>query len=284
MLFVVIACGAISGFHSLVSSGTSSKQIDKETDAQFVGYGGMLMEGSLSTLVVVAVAAAIGIGLTLKDGTLLTGAAAWNQHYSSWQAAAGLGSKIKAVILGSANLMESYGIPAKVAVTIMGVFLVSFAATTLDTATRIQRYIITELSTDYNFKPLTSRFWATLVAVVSAIILAFITGDGKGALILWPLFGSVNQLLAGLALLVTTVYLARKQKPIVYTLIPMIFMVFMTGWAMIYNIVNFYHKHNWLLFIIGLCVFLLEVWMIVESILVVRKIGGETAPAEESGS
>jgi carbon starvation protein len=272
MIFVVIACGAISGFHCLVSSGTSSKQCNTESDSLFIGYGSMLMEGTLSTLVIVAVAAGIGIGLTGKGGEVFTGVAAFNHHYASWGAAAGLGSKIGAFITGSANMIEAYGIPVKIALAIMAVFIVSFAATTLDSATRIQRYVVVELSSAWKIKPLTGRQAGTAFAVLSAILLAFYDGSGKGALKLWPLFGSVNQLLAGLALLVTTIYLARRKVNIAYTCIPMIFMIIMTGWAMILNIQKFYATSNWLLFCIGLAVFVLEIWMVIESVVVLKTV------------
>ncbi len=276
MIFVVIACGAISGFHSLVSSGTSSKQCDAETSSLTIGYGGMLMEGMLATFVIVACGAGLALGLT-KGGEVFTGAAAFNQHYASWGAAAGLGSKIAAFVQGSANMIESIGIPANITVTIMGVFVVSFAATTLDTATRLQRYIVAELATAWGVPSLARRHPATIIAVVSAFILAFYNGSGKGALTLWPLFGSVNQLLAGLALLVVTVYLAYRKAPLVYTMIPMIFMLFMTGWAMVLNLNKFYSSANWLLFCIGLAVFVLEIWMIIESAIILRKVYGEEA-------
>ena len=269
-LFVVIACGAISGFHSLVSSGTSSKQLANERDAQFVGYGSMLMEGTLSTLVIAAVCGGLGMGLLVK-GHLLTGSAAFSAHYASWAAAKGLGSKLSAVILGAANMMETYGIPKAIAITIMGVFMVSFAGTTLDTATRVQRYIVSELTTDWNLDFLSGRYIATFIAVISAVILAFYSGNGKGALRLWPLFGTVNQLLAALALLVITVYLAKKGKSLVYSGIPLIFMLIMTGWAMVLNLEKFYAKGDWFLFIIGLIVFLLEIWMVIESIVVLSR-------------
>ena len=270
-LFVVIACGAISGFHSLVSSGTSSKQINKETDAQFVGYGGMLMEGSLSVLVIVATCAALGIAYKTKGGEILTGFAAWQAHYASWQAAAGLGAKLNAVIVGSANLMKSFGIPLVIGSTIMAVFLVSFAGTTLDTATRIQRYVIGEFCRDIGAEFLANRWVATFIAVFSAFLLAFAQKGGKGALILWPLFGSVNQLLAGLALLVATVYLAKLKKPLWITLLPMVFMLFMTGWAMVLNIKKFAATHNTLLLVIGIMVFVLEIWMIIEALIALER-------------
>ncbi len=282
-LFVVIACGAISGFHSLVSSGTSSKQLANEKDAQFVGYGSMIMEGVLSVLVIASVCGGLGMAIVVK-GHVLKGAAAFSAHYSSWAAAKGLGSKLSAVIVGAANMMEAYGIPKAIAITVMGVFMVSFAGTTLDTATRVQRYIVSELTTDWNLDFLSGRYVATFIAVISAVILAFHSGNGKGALVLWPLFGTVNQLLAALALLVITVYLAKKGKSLIFSGIPLIFMLFMTGWAMILNLEKFYNKGNWFLFVIGLIVFLLEIWMVIESIIVISRhkqeqpnVGGETA-------
>ena len=284
-LFVVIACGAISGFHSLVSSGTSAKQCENERDCQFIGYGSMLTEAALSTLVIVAVGAGIGLGLTTADGGLLTGPAAFTTHYANWSSAAGLGAKLGAFVQGSANLLESYGIPVEIALTIMGVFLVSFAATTLDSATRIQRYVIAELAEAYNIKPAATPIGATLIAVGTAALVCFNNGVGiaevkKGALSLWPLFGTVNQLMAAMALLVVTVYLARKKIPTVFTAIPMVFMVAMTGWAMSLNLIDFFNKGNIMLFVIGLAVFLLEIWMIIESAIVLKSLAG----AEPSAS
>ncbi|MFP3981454.1 MAG: carbon starvation protein A [Desulfobacterales bacterium] len=265
-LFVVIACGAISGFHSLVSSGTSSKQCYNEDDARYIGYGAMLLEGSLSTFVIVACVAGIGIGLSV-DGETFNGAAAFTQHYASWDAAEGLGAKIGAFVGGASNMIGSYGIPQNITITIMGVFLVSFAATTLDTATRLQRYIVGELGRAIKVPQIGEPTTGTLIAVITAFILAFYNGSGKGAMTLWPLFGAANQLLAGLALLVATIYLVRKNIPSFYAAIPMVFMIIMTGWAMLLNIQNFYNDANWLLVFIGGCIMVLEIWMIIEAII-----------------
>ena len=278
MIFVVIACGAISGFHSLVSSGTSSKQCNAESDSLPIGYGGMLMEGMLAVFVIVACGAGLAMGLT-KGGETFTGITAFNQHYATWGAAAGLGSKISSFVVGSANMIETLGIPHKITMTIMGVFVASFAATTLDTATRLQRYIVAELGTSIGVPAVSGKHPATIIAVGTALFLAFFNGTGKGALTLWPLFGATNQLLAGLALLVITVYLARKKVAIIYTFIPMVFMIFMTGWAMLLNLSKFYSTSKWLLFSIGLATIVLEIWMIAESIIVLKDVYGEGVPA-----
>ena len=272
-LFIVIACGAVSGFHSLVSSGTSSKQIINEKDALFVGYGGMLTEGALATLVLIAVAAGIGMGLKGGDGEILTGFAAWSEHYSSWTAAQGLGSKLSAFVQGSANMIDSIGIPPGISIVVMGVFVASFAGTTLDTGTRVQRYVLTEVFSGMNIKIFKNRYFATAVAVLSAMALAFITGaDGKGALKLWPLFGAVNQVLASFSLLVITIYLKSKGgwKWIVSG-IPAIFMAINIFWATYINQTMFNTEGNILLIVVNGFVLLMAIWILVESIIVFAK-------------
>jgi len=286
-LFITIACGAISGFHSLVSSGTTAKQVRTEEDSLFVGYGSMLMEGALATLVVVAVAAGIGMGYTTKAGETLTGVAAWTTHYSSWAAAAGLGSKVAAFVDGAANIIGSLGIPKGISLVIMGVFVASFAGTTLDTATRIQRYVISELFGGIKLTALTGRYVATGIAVVSAGILAFATGGGgAGALALWPLFGATNQTLAALALIIVALYLHAKGglKWMVPGL-PAIFMAVMTIWAVVYNQVNFLGAHNMLLTIINICVLIVAVWIVIEGVVkFFTPTGPPAAEAEAAAS
>ncbi len=270
-LFVTIACGAISGFHSLVASGTSAKQIDKESDAQLVGYGGMIAEGILASLVILAVAA--GFGAMGKGHE--AGVAAWTQHYADWASAKGLGAKIGAFVEGSTNMMMYLFGRSKfmhdLLATIMGVFIVSFAGTTLDTATRVQRYVVQEIGGSLKQKWLENKYVATFVAVASALALALVKPDGTGALILWPLFGSVNQLLAALALLIITVYLVRKRSNPYVAAIPMVFMIVMTSWALVMNINNFIKKQNTLLTTVGTIIFILMVWLVIEAIIVLVK-------------
>jgi len=152
-LFVTIACGAISGFHCLVSSGCSSRQLRSEGDAQYVGYGAMLTEGFLATLVILACVAGIGMstnagisgGLGSQTATI-AGREAWLHHYATWGGDSGLGDKLAPFVRGSANMIETIGLSQGLAIAMMGVFVASFAATTLDSATRLQRYVIAELA------------------------------------------------------------------------------------------------------------------------------------------
>lgn len=268
-LFITIACGAISGFHSLVASGTSAKQVRNEKDSLFVGYGSMLIEGCLAVLVIIAVAAGIGMGYTAKDGGTLFGVSAWTTHYASWTAAAGLGSKISAFVVGAANMISTIGVPHSVAVVIMGVFVASFAGTTLDTATRIQRYVVSEIASDLKINIFGNRYVSTAFAVVTAAVLAFATGaDGKGALTLWPLFGAVNQTLAALALIVITLYLKTKGgfKWLVSG-IPALFMAVMTLWASIMNQADFYSNQEYFLLILNGVIIIIVVWIVVEGLV-----------------
>ncbi|MHC4926916.1 MAG: carbon starvation CstA family protein [Planctomycetota bacterium] len=274
MMFVTIACGAISGFHSLVAGGTSTKQLANETDAQFVGYGSMLTEGALAVLVILCIAAGLGMNF---EGT--SGPGVWQGFYNEWVGTKTLGDKLQPVVVGASNILGSLGIPQTLGFAIMGVFISSFAGTTLDTAVRIQRYVVGELTEDIGLPKLSNRWIATSIAVITAAVLAFVdTTGGKitfgasaaGALKLWPLFGTVNQLLAALALLVVTMYLRRKGgfKYLVAG-IPCVVMLAITGWAIILNEMTFLEKdnENYLLAVIGGIVLVLAAWMTMETLL-----------------
>jgi len=202
VLFITIACGAVSGFHSLASSGTTVKQVDRERDTLFIGYGGMLWESFLAVLVIMAVAGGLGLGLE-KDGQIFTGADAFRHHYSSWAAFAGIDAKLEAFVIGTSNLFKSFGIPPLVGKSMIAVFIVSFANTTLDSAARIQRLSLQEIFRNKQGtirKPMDNRYTATFFVVLAAMVMTFLKAGATGALILWPLFGSLNQLLAALAL------------------------------------------------------------------------------------
>ncbi len=266
VLFIIIACGAISGFHSIASSGTTVKQLKNEKDSLFIGYGGMLTEGFLAVLVLVCIAGGLGIGLE-KDGMLYTGSDAFFQYYSSWTTAnSGIGAKLESFIVGAANLFEFIGIPEHIGRPMIAVFIVSFANTTLDSATRIQRLSLQELirskKSGAKRRTIENRYITTFMVVLLAATMTFIRPGGKGALILWPLFGALNQLLAALGLAIVSIYLYKKKKNYLLALIPMIFVLVMTLWAMEKNLLQFISDQNILLASISVLVILLTIWLL----------------------
>ena len=300
-LFITIACGAVSGFHCLVSSGATSKQLNSETDAQYVGYGAMLLEGGLAVIVILACCAGVGMGkfdrvgegaaygyspvMVTVDGseTQLAGQAAWRTRYDpgkGWGAFK-LGAKVGAFIEGGANFLAALGLPLKLGIGLIAVLVASFAATTLDTATRLQRYVLQELAGTFRITPLTNKYAATALAVglggLVAMIPAGNLGPGSGGLILWPLFGATNQLLAGLAFMVTAFYLWRRNKPVAFVLVPMIVMLIMPAWAMLWNIFHeggWYDTRDYLLLGFGAATLLVQVWMMIEGILLWPRVRG----------
>lgn len=291
-LFITIACGAISGFHCLVSSGCSSRQLKTEADAKPIGYGSMLTEGFLATLVIIACVAGVGLG---ASGTELTGRALWSQYYAQWGGDAGLGNNLAPFIIGSANMIERLGISHAIAITIMGVFVASFAATTLDSATRLQRYIIAELAgastTREHQTPIRSavqnRFGATTIATLSALTLALsdipsrgLANAGLGGLSLWPVFGATNQLLAALALLVVAVWLVRSKRPAIVCALPMLFMLAVTAYGLVLLVQKFASMENTLLMVIALIMLAMEIWIVIEAALLIPRIKKSNAPAQ----
>ena len=285
-LFITIACGAVSGFHCLVSSGTSSKQLENESQARFVGYGAMLLEGGLAVVVILACCAGLGMGVINDEGVRFTGLEAWETKYSSetW-AGFGLGSKVGAFVEGGANFLTSIGLPLKMGIGIIAVLVACFAATTLDTATRLQRYVIQELGSTLHVKPLENKYVATSVAVICGGVVAMIPNAagrmGEGGLILWPLFGATNQLLAGLAFLVTVFYLWRRNKPIWFAFIPMVIMVILPAWALLWQMLNSQSgwikggsANSFLLLAFAGGILSLQIWMVVEALLAWNKAKG----------
>ncbi len=262
-LFITIACGALSGFHALVSSGTSSKQLSKESDARTVGYLGFLGESSLAVAVIVACTA--GLAMFSQDR--------FSQLYSSW--ASIKSSSIPAVVEGGANLVASLGISPELGRTLIATLIVLFAATTMDTSVRIQRYILNELGQIYSLAPLKNPWFASLIAVLLSMALVLAKEGGKGGLVFWPVFGASNQLLAGLALLVTYLYLRSSGRPTLPVMIPLVGVLLITSLAMLMNAVNNALKGDYLLAGVSTFIILLEVAIIMESIRALRTAGAK---------
>lgn len=257
LLFVTIACGAISGFHGLVAGGTTAKQLDKETDARFVGYFGAVGEGSLALAAIIAAAAGFA---TLGD---------WNAMYTAF----GQGG-VNAFVQGGAYLMSNgIGLDLSLSQTLLTVMAVLFAGTTMDTGLRLQRYIFQEWGSIYGINWMQKALPATALAVGTCLLLAFGAGsDGSGGLLIWPLFGTTNQLLAGLTLMVVTVLLARTGRSTRYTLAPLIFLLVMTVGALIMQLRTFYIAGDWFLFSLDIIVLIAAIFIVLECAATLKRL------------
>jgi carbon starvation protein len=260
-LFITIACGAISGFHSLVSSGTTAKQIDKETDARYVGYMGAIGEGSLATGAVLAATA--GVVATRAE---------WDGLYPDF-GTAGSGA-VGNFVNGVGAFANNIGIPIDLAVIFAAVVVISFAATTMDTGVRLQRYIVQEIAELAGWQKLARNLTlASLIAVAVPLALALLPGGYTFAK-LWLLFGTTNQLTAGLALSVIAVWVTRMKRNPIPAIVPLVFLLAMTTWALIQQLLNFVEAGEWFLAPLDLVIFVLAMWLIVEAALALRGSAG----------
>ena len=253
LLFVTIACGALSGFHGLVGSGTTSKQLDKETDARFVGYLGSSGEGALALVAIIASTAGFA---TLGD---------WEAMYAEF----GNGG-MTAFVQGGARIVSAgVGISSEFAATLLTVMAVLFAGTTMDAGVRLQRYIVQEWGSIYDIPILQNGYVATGTAVTACLLLAFGAGgpSGEGGMLIWPLCGTTNQLLAGLTLLVISVMLVKLGRPARYTLIPMFFITTMSLFAALAQLFSLYREGGILypLLWIDVVIVLLAIFTLLES-------------------
>lgn len=269
-VFIVIACGAASGFHSLVSSGTTAKQLDREPDARFIGYGGMIGESLLGLLAVLATTAGfVGRGV-------LTPAQVWSETYQDWGAVQGLGRQVGVFITGAARFIEELGVlDHRGATALIAVVVVSFALTTLDSATRLLRFNISEMGETMRLPALGNRYVASALAVAVIAFFAFYEVGGQPAgLALWRLFGTVNQLLAGLALLVITLYLVQRGRNGWVAGVPAVFMLVSTLVAMVSNLGDFWRtwsEGGAILFVVGAILLALALWLLGEGAAAFRR-------------
>ncbi len=218
-----------------------------------------------------------------------TGRSAWREYYrtgvdgdpnAGWKKQ-NLAKKLRAFVDGGANFLTTIGLPLRLAIATMAVLVACFAATTLDTATRLQRYVISELALSAKMPGLANKYIATSIAVGVGLAIAVFAGDspGKGGLVLWPLFGATNQLLAGLALMVALIFLARRSKPLAAIMLPMFMMLLMPACAITYDLYNnWLPEGNILLSIFGITILGLQIWMVIEGALVWKRCQGVLEP------
>lgn len=264
-VFVVIACGAVSGFHALVSSGTTAKQIDNERDAPLIGYGSMLGESALGLLAVLACTAGFSNRL------------AWDSHYADWSSAGQLGDRIGAFITGTARFVASLGVPVELGELFIALVVVSFALTSLDSATRLLRFNLAEVGEAPGLGILRNRYVGSFAACAAIAFFAFYEIDGRAAgLALWQLFGTTNQVLGGLTLLCVTVYLVQRGRNFWVTLLPMIFLLSTTLVAMIAKVRDFQRIGNVALLVVGSILILLAVWLILEAVVRLMRTRAES--------
>jgi len=240
-LFVTVACGAISGFHSIVGSGTTAKQLNKETDGKIVGYGGMLIEGMLAVLSLVAVASMV------------------NEEFINILTTKG---PVPAFSLGVARFISTipfFNFSIESAQTFTALAVSAFALTSLDTATRLARFMFQEYFEDKqkDKKPslITNRYVSTAITVAFGAALTF---SGQ-TMSIWPVFGSANQLLAALALLALTVWIANLKKGFLFVMIPMLFMFAVTLTALGMLVYQNFITTNYTLSLISVLLFSLAV-------------------------
>jgi carbon starvation protein len=277
ILFVTIACGALSGFHGIVSSGTSAKQLNNEKDARFVGYLGALGEGSLALITIVAVTGSLYAA---------TAAGGWNELYPSLSGGPADGGFITG---GALLISNGWGFSQSFSQTMLAVMVVLFAGTTMDAGLRLTRYIIQEWGNIYEISPLKNNYISTLVAVGACLLLAFGVSNGNypgdGGTLIWPVFGATNQILASMTLIVLSVYLIKLGRPARYLLTPMIFILLMALWASVWYVMDYVSRGQWILVAIQVAVMVSAVFIILESWAAVSKFRrGEEAKSDSQSS
>ncbi|MCY4264105.1 MAG: carbon starvation protein A [Gammaproteobacteria bacterium] len=276
ILFVTIACGALSGFHGIVSSGTSAKQLNNEEDARFVGYLGALGEGSLALITIVAVTGSLYAA---------TAAGGWHELYPTITGGPSAGGFISG---GALLISEGWGISNTFAQTMLAVMVVLFAGTTMDAGLRLTRYIIQEWGNIYNIEPLKSNYVSTFVAVGACLLLAFGVSNGNypgdGGTLIWPVFGATNQILASMTLIVISVYLIKLGRQTIYLVLPLAFILVMASWAGIWYVMDYIERGQWILVIIQVAVMVSSIFIVLEAWSAMQRLRRENSAGGEDQS
>jgi len=254
LLFVTIACGAISGFHGMVSSGTSSKQLDTEPDARFVGYFGAVGEGLLALGAIIAATAGYRT------------AADWEAVYTAFNQGG-----VTAFVDGGGSILDAgLGISPSLGATVLATMAVLFAATTMDTGVRLQRFVVQEVGEILGMK--VDKFVGTVVVLAVALGLTFSSGaGGEGGMRIWPLFGTTNQLLASLTLSIVGVMLLRKRRNPLPALVPLVFVFVMSFYAALVQLETLWDDRDWLLLVIDVVIIIAAIWVAIEAAVAMRR-------------
>jgi len=268
IMFMIVACAAISGFHSLVSSGTTARQVNNEKDMRFITYGGMLTEGFFGMIVLLTCTA----GIAYAD---------WKGFYITEGFSAVAANPLKIFLQGGSNLLHGIGLSKELGKLLLTVMAVGFAMTTLDTATRLLRFNVEEIAGRLGMNFIRkNRYIAALIAIlwIGFFVLITAAGNTKGGVIkasdnpLWPIAGMSNQLMGALGLLTASVYLYKLRRPTLFTLIPMVIMLTLTLWAVADTIIKQFSSltgpnPNYGVLCVALALFALGIWLAVEAIL-----------------
>ncbi len=264
LLMVTIACGAVSGFHGLVSSGTTSKQIASAADARPIGYGAMLCEAALALLSTMAVATGV---------TVLGGEHVYSAMYApviEGGGFPGVGDALKGFVTGAGSMLAHLGLSIETGRVVVAVLVISFAATSLDTAFRIQRLVVAEIGAMARIAPLQNRWVGGLLATVTVGVLIYADQDA-GAKSLWPVFGATNQVLAAITLLLCALYLRLQRKKTWPYLVPAVFIMLVTFSSMGIQVFHDASAGKALVATVGATIAVLTVWVAFEGFLALKR-------------
>ena len=245
-LFVTLTSGAVAGFHLLIANGISARQLKQETEARYIGYGGALALGLLAL-------SAIIIG-----GTGFADAQEWSQHYATWDSFKDLHTVLERYVNGFARLASGSGLGQTFARMLAALVVLGLLTSTLEAGLRVQKQILTGLTERYpSLLPGREKVLTGMAAGMSAL-LALVDGHGRGGLVLWPLFGVADQMLAVLGFTLLALMLRQLERPLAAIILPLFFMLAVTNWALVEQMVQWWSGNDWMLFALGIILIFME--------------------------
>jgi carbon starvation protein len=245
-LFVTLTSGAVAGFHLLIANGISARQLGRETDARYIGYGGALALGLLAL-------SAIIIG-----GTGFADAQEWSRHYAAWQSPQDLHTVLERYVEGFARLTSGLGLDQAFARALAALVVLGLLVATLEAGLRVQKQILTGLSERYPaLFPAKEKVLIGMAAGLSAL-LALADGHGRGGLSLWPVFGVADQILAVLGFVLLALALRQRQRPLAAVVLPLIFLLAVANWALAEQMTRWWTGDDWIPLALGTILIIME--------------------------